>query len=313
LSAGCGGGDNENMLVRALVSASRVEVSVHQSTDTCFQTGEFRQRAGCQTDSWKFVPINTCVSHSCVRHIRVESNGSVLQDVDDGPIAVFDFPEPTDGNLRLVIDTCRGTTTLDLPAPSAGDAPTFSQATGGVRVDSNRQSAGMFATDATLISVAQGYIAWCEAAGVTLTLPVSDQYPDYWVTAFAHDDPVLVDRPGLHAELFPATYVAGPLVENVDLGSAWALTVSAAKASSMYAPCSDYCTSSDNACGIASSDVTNCATSCTLEGGLFPNCNQQYRALLLCLGNAPDCGGQSSGAMASVCPDETAAYDQCAQ
>ncbi len=315
LSAGCGGGEPETLIVRAIVADSHVEVFVRRSTDTCFPAAEFRHQAGCHSDNWEFLPLKTCLSGSCVRHIRLESSGSgsVLQVADDSSFALFDFSEPADGRLRLVIEGCDETATVDLPAPSAAAAPTFTQTTGGVRVDANRQSAGVYARDESLLSIAQGYYAWCEASGTTTTLPVSDQYSAYWVVASAYDDPVIVDRTGLHAELYPATHVAGPLVENVDLGAAWSLTVSAAQASSMYAPCTDYCTSSDGACGIDSTDVTNCATTCTLEGGLFPSCNEQYRALLLCLGDTPNCGGQAEGTTPSVCPDENAAYNQCAQ
>lgn len=313
--SGCGGGELKPVELRALVSSRHVEVYLHESGNTCFESGEFHQQPGCHSRTWDLFsagphcPFNT----TCATKIRLESGDEVLESSDhelEGTYATyaeFDLMAPLSADARLIIEGCGSPASFALRTPPDAVAPTYSEAGQTIGVHANRDTLGVFGSAGSVPPSVQGFYSWCDAAGDAISLPTSADFPAYVVSAFAYDAPVTVNTREVHAKLYPAAWVHGGLLEGVDPGGNLDLAKSAAMLSTLYQSCADYCTAWDGACGVDATDVSDCAVNCVVSGELFPSCRDQYRARLSCLTALPECSSGDSPA----CDAEATAYQDC--
>ncbi len=225
----------------------------------------------------------------------------------DGTYAQFDLPAPLDADARLILEGCDTPASFALPTPPDAVAPTYSESGQAIGVHANRDSLGVFGYAISVPTLVRVFHSSCDAAGESISLPTSADFPAYVVSALAYDAPVTVNTREVHAKLYPATWVHGGLLEGVDPGVNLDLAKSAAMLSTLYDACADYCTARNDACGVDATDVSDCAVSCVASGELFPSCRDQYRARLSCLAALPDCSSGDSPA----CEAEATAYQDC--
>ncbi len=300
--------------LRVLVAPRAVQVTVGRNAD-CRSIGPFRDEMGCQHVDWEPANLQACWAPTCVSELRLEQGGAVLaRDSDSTGFAAWQLSSPLGAGASLVLEGCNETLRFELPAARPEGSVQISTAAGQIQVDGDASAAGVFAFAASEPSFfgSKGYAVSCHEGTPQATLPTNDQFGFYLVQAFALGKPVTQRKSFVRAELYPATHAERAVSTSVDLGLVWQATVEIAKLSPLYAPCSGYCAAWNAACAAETADATDCATTCTIAGEVFPKCTNEYQARLACLGQAPTCSPQVPSPSVSPCAAADVTWQTCA-
>jgi hypothetical protein len=332
LAPGCGGAREEQDLpdraleVAVLVSAQRVDVHVHHP-GSCREVTAFPGTAACETFGWAVFGVESSSrtpicrpTPTCVTEIRLERGGEVVAAAPGPSVGFYDNIAELGGTI--VLSGCGEPITVDLPPPLQGDVEfDVGAEDGAIQVAASGPSVrGVIGRAAGVIPFPRGFTSACRSDGAPVELPLSDDFSNYSVAAFALGEPI-VSADG-RVSTYPAVEHDKVVSLAVDLGPVWAASVLLAKQSPLYPSSEAYCVAWDEACGHGE-DTEECAVLLTAAGSLEPSCSEEWQALVECRTDSLACDHAtvaiysedpfqgSIGPEPTTCPDQQLAYDTC--